>query len=169
MQQTVCYHAWWSFYRVNATSQGRFQTYRSDTVIVFTKFKVKSDLQWFLFFPSAFSRSLMFLSKGAHAFVFFSYYFGGGNWNFYDPEIEICKINYCKNKVKLNNKDNSKNNINGIRKLFNLSISFPFSLQFKNFLQLAFTYSNSTIKTQEQGVQCLKIANTGNWKDTRKM
>ena len=34
------------------------------------------------------------------------------NWNFYDPKIEICKINYCKNKVKLNSKDNNKNNVN---------------------------------------------------------
>ena len=39
------------------------------------------------------------------------------------------------------------------RKSFSLRISFSFSLKFKNFSQLAFTYSNSTIKTEEQGVQ----------------
>ena len=32
-----------------------------------------------------------------------------GNWNFYDWRIEICKTNYCENKVKFN-KDKSKNN-----------------------------------------------------------
>ena len=30
----------------------------------------------------------------------------------------ICKINYCENKVKLNNKDNSKkNNVNEIKEI----------------------------------------------------
>ena len=38
--------------------------------------------------------------------------FGGWNWNFYDPKTKIWKINYCKNTVKLNNIDNSKNNDN---------------------------------------------------------
>ena len=37
--------------------------------------------------------------------VFFHYFGGGRNSNFYNPKIEICKINYCENKVKLNNKD----------------------------------------------------------------
>ena len=34
------------------------------------------------------------------------------------------------------------------RKPFSLSISFSFSLKLKNVLQLAFTYSNSTIKAK---------------------
>ena len=38
----------------------------------------------------------------------------GIDWNFYDPKIKICKINYCENKVKLYNKDNSKNKVNEI-------------------------------------------------------
>ena len=48
--------------------------------------------------------------------VFFNY-FGEGKWNFYDRKM-ICKINYCENKVKLNNKDNSKkNNVNEIKEI----------------------------------------------------
>ena len=40
-----------------------------------------------------------------------------GEWNFYDRKM-ICKINYCENKVKLNNKDNSKkNNVNEIKEI----------------------------------------------------
>ena len=39
------------------------------------------------------------------------------------------------------------------RKSLSLSISFSFSLKFKTFSQLAFTYSNSTLKTEEQSVQ----------------
>ena len=37
--------------------------------------------------------------KGEGKNIFFPY-FWGGNWNFYDSKIEICKINYCENKVK---------------------------------------------------------------------
>ena len=47
----------------------------------------------------------------------FFHYFGGESWNFYDPKIKICKINYCENKVKLNNNDNSKNNVNKIKQV----------------------------------------------------
>ena len=39
--------------------------------------------------------------------TFTSIVFLGGT-EFYDSKIEICKINYCENKVKLNNKDNSE-------------------------------------------------------------
>ena len=39
------------------------------------------------------------------------------------------------------------------RKSFSLNISSSFSLKFKNVSQLAFTYSNSAIKYQEQSVQ----------------
>ena len=39
------------------------------------------------------------------------------------------------------------------RKSYRLSISFSFPVKFNNFSQLVFTYSNSSIKTQEQGVQ----------------
>ena len=53
------------------------------------------------------------------------YYFG-----FFDPEIEICKINYCENKAKLNNKDNIKIMLMKSSKSFTLSISFSFSLKF---------------------------------------
>ena len=41
--------------------------------------------------------------------------FWRGELNFYDPKIKIWKINYCKSKVKSNNKDNSKNNDNEIK------------------------------------------------------
>ena len=47
----------------------------------------------------------------------FFHYFCGENYNFYDPKIEIWKINYCENKVKLKNKDNSKNNDNEIKEI----------------------------------------------------
>ena len=39
------------------------------------------------------------------------------------------------------------------RKLLSLSISFSFSVRLNHFLQLAFTNSNSTVKTQEEGLQ----------------
>ena len=39
------------------------------------------------------------------------------------------------------------------RKSFSLSISFSFSITFENVSELAFTYLNSTIKTQEQDMQ----------------
>ena len=47
----------------------------------------------------------------------FFHYFGEGNWNFYDPKIEVWKINYYENKVKLNNEDKSKNNDNEIKEI----------------------------------------------------
>ena len=43
------------------------------------------------------------------------------------------------------------------RKSFSLSISFSFSLKFKNVSQLAFTYSNSTIKSQELCLNVCKL------------
>ena len=76
-------------------------------------------------------------------------FFREGGWSFYNPKIKIWKINYCENKIKLNNKGNSKNKPG---KSFCLSTSFSFSSRFKNFLQLAFIYSNLTTKTLEQGV-----------------
>ena len=79
----------------------------------------------------------------------FSSIFREGGWSFYNPKIKIWKINYCENKIKLNNKGNSKNKPG---KSFCLSTSFSFSSRFKNFLQLAFIYSNLTTKTLEQGV-----------------
>ena len=44
--------------------------------------------------------------------------FWRGNWNFYDPtKIEIWKISYYENKVKLNNEDKSKSNDNEIKEI----------------------------------------------------
>ena len=31
--------------------------------------------------------------------------------------MEICKINYCENKIKLSNKSNSKNNVKEIKEI----------------------------------------------------
>ena len=54
--------------------------------------------------------------EGRGKSIFF-HYFGEGNWKFYDPKIEIGKINYHENKVKLNNEDRSKNNDNEIKEI----------------------------------------------------
>ena len=82
--------------------------------------------------------------------IFFLHYFGGGNWDFHDPKINICKINYCEKKAKL---IKVKDNVNEIKEIKSLSISYSLSLNFKNFWQLALTYSNSRIKTYDKGVQ----------------
>ena len=43
--------------------------------------------------------------------------FSSMNWNLYDPKIQVCKINYSGNKIRLNNKNNSKNNNNEIKEI----------------------------------------------------
>ena len=42
--------------------------------------------------------------------------FWRGDWNFYDPKIEICKINYWK-QSKINNTNNSQKNVNEIKEI----------------------------------------------------
>lgn len=49
------------------------------------------------------------LGEGKGGDIFF-------HWSFYDPKKEICKINFCENKLKLDNKDNSKNDVNENRR-----------------------------------------------------
>ena len=66
-----------------------------------------------------------FLGGGKWGRDFLPIFSRGGVWNVYDSKIEICKINYCENKVKYikkiskitNNKDNSKNNVNEIKEI----------------------------------------------------
>ena len=95
----------------------------------------------------------------------FSYYFGVGNWNFYDPKKETCKINYFENKVKLNNKDNSKNNDNEIKEIISPKYIILISSKVQQFFA-ARIYLLKLINKNSRA-RCaiwLKITN----KDTRK-
>ena len=91
-----------------------------DTIIVSTPTFVKGK-----FFLNSLLEDFQGEEKGGDIF-FHSF---GGRLKFHDPKIEICKINYCENIVKLNNKDNSKNNVNEIEKIvqpmYFIFIKFP--------------------------------------------
>ena len=67
------------------------------------------------------------LGEGKGGDIFF-------HWSFYDPKKEICKISYCEHKVKLNNKDNSKYNVNKINQIIYSKYIIFISIEVSEFL-----------------------------------
>ena len=95
----------------------------------------------------------------------FYYYFGEGNWNFYDPKLEIWKISYYENKGKLNNEDKSKYDNNEIKEIIKPKYIIFIFKNFKNSLKLAFNLLKINIKNlRARCAICLNITNIHTWK-----
>ena len=123
---------------------------------------------FFFFFELPFWRvgksQRKFLGGGRGKSIFF-HYFGERHWNFYDPKIEIWKISYSENKVKLNNEDKSKYNNNEIKEIIKPKYIILIFKKFKNFLQLAFNLLKIDNKNlRPRCAICLKITNIRTWK-----
>ena len=63
------------------------------------------------------------------------------------------KINYYENNIKLNNKDNSKNNDNEIKEIIQPKYIIFIFIKVKEYFAACVYLSNPIIKFQEQGEQ----------------